>query len=157
MDEQGFARALNGLYRELYRIAVRRVDDGRERVSAETTALLLHLAQAGPMTLSEIALHFGRALSTLSAKVAVLEAQGLLSRQRDTEDARRADIWLSPAGRVVLDEAMEVLDTPRLALAAARLEPARRDQLLQSLRELIAAVPSPPVSTPGDRDHEPLL
>lgn len=153
MDEQDFAREFGALYRELYRVAVRRIDDGRDKVSAETTAVLLHLAQAGPMTLSEMAQHFGRAMSTLSAKVAALEAQGWLARQPDPTDARRAEIWLSPAGRAVLDEALQVLDTSRLAHAAARLDEARRDALLQGMRELIAAVPAPTsssASTPGD-------
>lgn len=157
MDEQGFAREFGALYRELYSVAVRRIDDGREKVSAETTALLLHLAQAGPMTLSEMAQHFGRALSTLSAKVAALQAQGWLTRQRDEGDGRRAEIWLSPAGRAALDEALEVLDTPRLAQAATRLDDAQRQALLQGLRTLIAAVPRRADSTPGELDHEPLL
>lgn len=157
MDEQDFAREFGSLYRELYRVAVRRIDDSRDKVSAETTALLLHLAQTGPMTLSEMAQHFGRAMSTLSVKVAALEAQGWLSRQPDPTDARRAEIWLSPVGRAVLDEAVDVLDTPRLAVAAETLDAVQRAALLQSLRQLIAAVPSPhaaavapPVSSPPE-------
>lgn len=150
MDERDFAREFGALYRELYRVAVRRIDDGREKVSAETTALLLHLAQAGPMTLSEMAQHFGRAMSTLSVKVAALEAQGWLSRQPDPADARRAEIWLSPAGRAVLEEAIDVLDTPRLAAAAQVLDAAQRTALLQSLRRLIAAVPPPASFTTED-------
>lgn len=143
MDEQAFARQFGALYRELYRVAVRRIDDGRDKLSPETTALLLHLAQAGPMTLSDMAQHFGRALSTLSAKVAALEAQGWLARQIDPADARRAEIWLSPAGRQMLDEAIEVLDTPRLATAAAKLDAAQRDLLLQAMQHLILAMPPP--------------
>ncbi|HEX5682596.1 MAG TPA: MarR family winged helix-turn-helix transcriptional regulator [Ideonella sp.] len=148
MDEQdvGFAREFGALYRELYRVAVRRIDDGRDKVSAETTALMLHLAQAGPMTLSEMAQHFGRAMSTLSAKVAALESQGWLTRQPDPADARRAEIWLSAAGHAALDEAVDVLDTRRLAVAAEVLDPAQRMALLQSLRQLIAAVPTPRVA-----------
>lgn len=151
MDQQAFAREFGALYRELYRVAVRRIDDGREKVSAETTALLLHLAQAGPMTLSEMARHFGRAMSTLSVKIAALEAQGWLSRQPDPDDARRAEIWLSPAGRAVLEEAVEVLDTPRLAAAAHALDAAQRAALLQGLRQLIGAMPAP---TDFIHDHE---
>lgn len=143
MTDESFAREFGALYRELYRVAVRRIDDSRDKVSAETTALLLHLAQAGPMTLSEMAQHFGRAMSTLSVKVAALEAQGWLSRQPDPADARRAEIWLSPAGRAVLEEAVEVLDTPRLAAAAQALDEAQRAALLESLRHLIAAMPAP--------------
>jgi DNA-binding MarR family transcriptional regulator len=73
------------------------------------------------MCLSELARHFGRALSTLSVMLAALEDDGLLARQRDGGDARRALIWLSPAGQQALQEALDVLDTHRLATAAATL------------------------------------
>jgi DNA-binding MarR family transcriptional regulator len=141
MDADRFARQFDQLYRELYRRAVRRVENGRALMSTETTALLLHLAQAGPMSLSELTRHFDRALSTLSAKVADLEQQGFLARQRDTHDARRALIWLSPVGREALLNALEVLDTRILADAAARISPEQRDQLLDGLRMLTGALP----------------
>jgi DNA-binding MarR family transcriptional regulator len=141
MDTQSFVRHFGQLYRELYQRAVRRIDDPRDAPSAETTALLLHLAQAGPMTLSELSRHFDRALSTLSAKVSALETQGLLARQRDDTDARRALIWLSPAGREHLLQALEVLDHVLLATAAQALSPEQRSTLLTGLQSLIAALP----------------
>lgn len=143
MDAQLFAQAFGDLYRELYGRAVRRIDDAREAPSAETVALLLHLSQAGPLTLSELARHLDRALSTLSAKVAALEADGLLARQRDDADARRALIWLSPAGRAALTRAQEVLDLQRLAAAAAQLDGPRRRQIIDGLQALVAALPPP--------------
>jgi len=146
-----FAQAFGQLYRELYRLAVRRIADGREQLSPETTALLVHLAQAGPLTLSEMAQHFDRALSTLSAKVAALESEGLLGRQRDGDDGRRALIWLSERGRQVLSEALEVLDRHRLARAAEHMNPEQRDQLIQGLQALVTALSTtepPPESTP---------
>jgi len=142
MDEQDFAREFGRLYREIYLRAVREVDDARERLSPESTALLLHLAQAGPLTLSELAPHLERSMSTLSAKVSALEDAGLLARQRDDADARRALIWLSPAGRAALAQALEVLDAPRMAVAAGALEPARRRRLLDDLQALAAAIPA---------------
>lgn len=140
MESPQFADAFGHLYREVYRVAVRRIGDGREALSAETTALLSHLAQAGPMSLSEMAQHFDRALSTLSAKVAALEADGLLARQRDDDDGRRATIWLSPRGRQVLAEALEVLDRQRLSAAAQRLSDEQRQQLIDALHALAAAL-----------------
>jgi len=148
MDAPTFAAQFGELYRELYRLAVRRVEDGRSVMSAETTALLLHLAQAGPMSLSALTRHFARAASTLSVKVAELEAQGLLARQRDAQDGRRALIWLSPAGREALLQALEVLDTPRLASAAVQLSEPQRRQLLDGLATLIAALPPPETDSP---------
>ena len=153
MDTQAFARQFGQLYRELYQRAVRRIDDPRDALSAETTALLLHLAQGGPMTLSELSRHFDRALSTLSAKVSALEDQGLLARQRDEADARRALIWLSPAGREQLLQALEVLDTPLLASAAASMPAQQRSALLAGLQSLIAALPHHPE---GSRDDPPV-
>ena len=158
MDAQSFATHFGELYRELYRLAVRQVDDGRRVMSAETCALLLHLAQAGPMSLSELTRHLGRAASTLSAKVAELEDQGLLARQRDKHDARRALIWLSPQGRSALLASLDVLDTPRVASAAAQLGEAQREQILEGLRALIGALPAPPsTSHPGGTTHDPRL
>ena len=153
MDTQAFARQFGQLYRELYQRAVRRIDDPRDALSAETTALLLHLAQGGPMTLSELSRHFDRALSTLSAKVSALEDQGLLARQRDEADARRALIWLSPAGREQLLQALEVLDTALLASAAASMPAQQRSALLAGLQSLIAALPRHPE---GSRDDPPV-
>lgn len=140
MDADTFAERLAHAYREIYRHAVRRVDDGRDALAGETTALLLHLAQAGPSTLTELARHFGRALSTLSVKVDGLEADGLLARQRDDDDARRLFVWLTPLGRRRLLDALEVLDIARLARAAARIDPTRRRALLDGLDALLAAL-----------------
>ena len=148
MDSQDFAREFGALYRELYRLAPRRVEDGREVLSAETTALLLHLSQTGPQTLSELTQHLDRSASTLSAKVSELESQGLLARQRDEDDARRSLIWLSPRGRAALLEALEVLDAPALAMAAESVDADKLTQLLAGLRALIAAIHT-------RRTHEP--
>lgn len=144
MEATQFAREFGWLYRELYGLAVRRIDDARDAPSSETIALLMHLAQAGPLTLSELAPHLDRALSTLSAKVAALEAEGLLARQRDETDARRTLIWLTPGGRAALDEALQVLDPQRLAQAAGRLDANRRRQIIDGLQALVAALPPPP-------------
>ncbi len=138
MDAQDFASQFNQLYRELYRRAAKRVADVRAQMSPETSALLMHLAQTGPMTLSEMAQHFDRALSTLSVKVAALEADGLLARQPDAVDGRKALIWLSPKGRQDLSQALEVLDARRLSAAAEQLQEAQRVQLLAGLQAFIA-------------------
>lgn len=158
MESQRFAQVYGHSYRELYRVAVHRVEDGRDRPSPETTALLMHLAQAGPMTLSEMGQHFGRALSTLSVKVTALESDGLLTRQRDGGDGRRALIWLSPAGRAALTEALEVLDTARLAAAAEHLSADQRGHLINGLQALITALSSPnPQPQPESLCHDPTL
>lgn len=147
MDSHEFANGFGQLFRQIYGLAARRVADSREQLSAETTALLLHLAQSGPLSLSEMARHFDRALSTLSVKIAALEADGLLARQRDDGDARRALVWLSPQGRAVLDEALQVLDVQRLGNAAEQLDTERRQQLLAGMQALVEALSSPASGT----------
>ena len=54
MDPADFARRFETAYGDIYLLAVRRVRDKRERLSPETTAFLLHLAEAGPMSLTEL-------------------------------------------------------------------------------------------------------
>jgi DNA-binding MarR family transcriptional regulator len=151
MDTDAFARQFGQLYRELFRRAARQIDDARERMAPETVALLLHMAQTGPATLSELVVHLGRSPSTLSVKIAALEASGLLARQRDEQDARRALIWLSPAGRVALTEALDVLDVARLAEATKDWDAARRQHLVIEMQALVHAlsqtsslIPPPP-------------
>lgn len=143
MDEAAFAAGANHWFREIYAHGARRVADARERLSPETAALLLHLAQAGPLSPTELAQHLARAPSTLSAKLAALEAQGLLARQADEHDGRRARVWLSPAGRAALDDSLQVLDTDRLAAAAARLSAAERGTVVQALATLHRALHGP--------------
>lgn len=143
MDDTPFGQAFDALYRALYHRAARRIADGRARLAPETLALLTHLAQAGPSTLTEIASHVGRALSTLSTKLALLETQGLLARQPFEGDGRRALWWLSPLGRTELARARQVLDLAQLDAAAAQLPPAAVAQLLTTLAQLVAALPPP--------------
>lgn len=148
MDAHTFARQFGSLYREIYERAVQRVADPRDRLAAETVALLLHLAQLGPATLSELTRHLGRSLSTLSAKVAALESDGLVSRQRDADDARKSMIWLSPTGQRRLAQALEVLDGERLSVAAGSWDAARRQHLIDELSALMNALP--PLESKGD-------
>ena len=140
MDEMTFAAEVNAAYRAVYLLGARRVADARERPSSEALVLLQHLAQSGPLTLSEMQQHLQRALSTLSVKVAALETQGLLTRQPDLNDARRALVWLTPKGREVLEDALQVLDRDRLEDAARRLSPPQRANIACALQDLHAAL-----------------
>ena len=155
MDAHAFAEYFSQLYRELYRRGARQIDDARERMAPETVALLLHMAQTGPATLSELVLHLGRSPSTLSAKIAALESAGLLARQRDAQDARRALVWLSPAGRQALIDALDVLDAARLAQATQDWDAARRLHLVGELQALVQALPQTPSLTPPQSGEDP--
>ena len=161
VEADEFAEEIGQCYRELYRLAVRRVGDPRDRPSPEMVVLLSHLAEAGPSTLGELSLHIDRAPSTLSAKVTALESDGLLARQRDEDDRRRSLIWLTPAGRHAYRENLRVLDHDLLRRAAERLPTDRRELLVDLLTELIKDVraegparaqdhTSPPIGDPDD-------
>lgn len=154
MHEMMFAAEVNGIYQALYQLAARRVADLREGPSVETLALLTHLAQSGPLTLSEMSAHLQRALSTLSAKVAALQEQDLLARQGDPRDARRTLIWLSPAGRETVERAAQVLDAQRLAAAGRRLSVSQREGIVHALEEL-RRVLAHPCFQPIDAEIQP--
>jgi DNA-binding MarR family transcriptional regulator len=152
MEPDEFAAAFEDAFRSTYLGAVRRIDDGREKLAAETTSLLGHLAQAGPLTIGEIAEHLGRAPSTVSVKVAQLEDRGLLARQDDDGDGRRRFVWLTPLGRDALAEAHQVLDHDAIIRAATTLDPDERAQLARLLDRLVAGLRPNPTTTPrGDR------
>ncbi|WP_296598455.1 MarR family transcriptional regulator [Phenylobacterium sp.] len=140
MDADAFADRFALGYQDVYLHAVRRVRDKRGQLTPETTAFLLHLAEAGPMTLTELSRHLSRAPSTLSEMVDHLAAKGLVRREPDPDDARRALIWLTAGGRVALADEMRVLDHGRLVRAAARLDPDRRALLAEALGDLVKAL-----------------
>ena len=140
MDADAFADRFALDYQDVYLHAVRRVRDKRDQLTPETTAFLLHLAEAGPMTLTELSRHLSRAPSTLSEMVDHLAAKALVRREPDPDDARRALIWLTACGREALAEEMRVLDHGRLVRAAARLDPARRALLAEALGDLVKAL-----------------
>lgn len=145
MEPEIFAQRFDRAYQDVYLLAVRRLRDKRERLSAESTAFLLHLAEAGPLTLTELARHLHRAQSTTSEMVDHLIAKALIKRQPDPGDRRRALIWLTDQGREALAEALAVLDEQRLVAAAARFPPAKREALAVLLEDFILIL-----KTPGD-------
>ncbi len=140
MDAADFAERFAAAYQDVYLHAVRRVRDKREQLTRETTGFLLHLAEAGPMTLTELSRHLDRAPSTLSEMVDHLAAKALVRREPDPDDARRALVWLTATGREALAETLRVLDRERLIQAAGRLDPPRRAALAEALGELIQAL-----------------
>jgi len=140
MDAQTFADRFAQAHQDIYLHAVRRVRDKREQLTRETAAFLLHLAEAGPMTLTELSRHLDRAPSTLSEMVDHLAAKDLIRREPDPEDGRRALIWLTAHGREVQAREMYALDRDHLRRAADRLPPDRGALLIDLLGDVIAAL-----------------
>lgn len=139
MNEDEFAAQFETLFRETYRHAVRRIRDKRHRLSPESTAFLNHLSDAGPMTLTELARHTDRAQSTMSEMVHHLVEKGLLERDSDPKDARRALIWLSEAGQEALAQSMAALDPEKLERAAGGISKAEQDAFLALFKKFVSA------------------
>jgi DNA-binding MarR family transcriptional regulator len=140
-DPAGQARAYGALFPRVYLAFHRR--DGKEReLSGASRAVLMHLAQSGPLTVGECARHLDRAQSVVSEIVDQLEGHGLLARVRDEADRRRTLVWLTDEGRARLVEEQEVLSAGLLERAFAAMSSADRKKLLAATEALLAAAPS---------------
>lgn len=104
------ANKFNALYRSIFEKSSRRIRDKREMLSNETIAILNHMANIGPSTLSELCIHLDRAPSTISEIIKHLEQKGFIERQNDETDKRRQFLWLSNYGFEALKQENNVLD-----------------------------------------------
>ena len=109
------------------------------QVTPQMDAILHHLAMSGPLTVGEMARHFGRAQSAVSEIVSGMEKKRLLERMRDARDKRRVLVWLTDEGRAALARRAEVLDPDRVARAMRRLDPTQRSTLVEGMRALVQA------------------
>lgn len=128
------------LYRAIYRSAVRRLRDRRDRLSPESRVVLDGLAETGPLTIGELAAHFGRAQSTVTEMVAGLERQDLLARMADPRDRRRTLVWITETGFARLKLEREVLDVTRIEYALAEWPAEDRETLLRLVERLALAL-----------------
>lgn len=145
MNEARDAAEAAAEYAELFPavyLRLHRRDAKRRELSGASRGVLLHLAQTGPLTVSECAKHLGRAQSVASEIVDQLEENGLLARVRDEADRRRNLVWLTDAGRARLVEDQEVLSRPALAGALAAMTRRERRMLIEGTRALIRAAGS---------------
>ena len=90
----------------------------REGISLPDWRVLAALRERNGQRLTELACRTSIEISTLSRLVGSLEANGLVTRDRDTEDARAIAIRLSAAGEALtarLTPAAETLERTALA------------------------------------------
>lgn len=78
----------------------------RWRLSAAQLLLLQRLAEAPTLSVNELANRTFTHQSTVSVVVARLVSRGLVRRSRAGDDARRAELALTPSGRALLRRAM---------------------------------------------------
>jgi DNA-binding MarR family transcriptional regulator len=101
--------ALCELFPAVY-LAYHRRDGRRDELTGASRAVLLHLAQAGPVSVGDASHHLQRAQSVVSDIVSQLEGHGLLAREPDPSDRRRTLVSLTPAGHARLRRDSDVLD-----------------------------------------------
>lgn len=80
---------------------------------------MLALWERDPRTLNDLAAELALEPATASPLVKRLEAEGLIVRQRSSEDERRLDISLTATGRALRERAVDV---PRQVMAAVGMD-----------------------------------
>ena len=129
-----FARQFPAMYLRFHRR-----DAKAAGVTPASRAVLQHLALAGPVTVGELSGHLDRTQSVVSEIIAHLEEDGLVEREEDPADRRRRLVWLSSAGRELLDRERDVLSVALLERAFAGLPDGARRALLEAVDSLLAA------------------
>jgi len=151
-DARTAADAYADLFPAVY-LRLHRRDGKRSDLSGASRAVLLHLAQAGPLTIGECARHLDRAQSVVSEIVDQLEGHALVERVRDPDDKRRTQVWLTDAGRARLVADQEVLARDRLARAIAAMTPDERAMLIEGTRALVRAADDDAGGAAGEEDE----
>ena len=101
-------------------------------VSAHQVQILDHLDSEEPTGLVQLARHMGVTAGTMSVAIDRLVRGGYVRRERDTADARRVNLRLTPAGARVRQES-SVLEPERVRALLSELD---RDQRAQGLAGL---------------------
>lgn len=137
MKAESASREFAALFPEVYRRFHRRVTQAEYRMTAESVAVVQHLADSGPLTVGEAARHMNRSQAAMSELIARLERRGVLARMQDKRDRRRALIWLTDDGRAALEQARSVLSTELLERAIRGMKPDERQKLIIGMRTLV--------------------
>jgi DNA-binding MarR family transcriptional regulator len=112
-----------------------RSDSAGKSITEHQASVLDHLDTARPATLSQLAEHMGVGRSTMSILVARLVRAGYIAQRRDSSDARRTALTLTPAGaRVKANNS--VLDPQLLRKMLHKIPPAELESSLRGLESL---------------------
>ncbi|MHC4512089.1 MAG: MarR family winged helix-turn-helix transcriptional regulator [Planctomycetota bacterium] len=137
MDAEDAADRFAALFPDVYRRFHRRVHHAEYQLTSESLAIVQHLADSGPLTVTEAARHMDRSQAAMSELFARLVSRGLLARMPDERDRRRVLVWLTEAGREALASARSVLSPDLLAPAFERVAPADRASLIENMQALV--------------------
>jgi DNA-binding MarR family transcriptional regulator len=127
------------LFPAVYIRFCRRGRDPAARLTPQMDAVLHHLSMSGPLTVGEMAKHFGRAQSVVSEIVAGMVARGMLETMKDARDRRRTLVWLTDQAHEVLSRRSQVLDPQLVAAAMKKLRADERSRLVDGMRALVRA------------------
>ncbi len=128
------------LYATIYRLSYRRRDPRSPRPSGEALALLQHLRDSGPLTVTEAARHFDRSQAAISERVQRLIARGLLKSHADQRDRRRHLVWITERAEELLSVELEVLCRERIERAMEAMSDREREGLIRRLEGLVSAI-----------------
>lgn len=119
------------------RLSRRLRNEGQKSGLSSQDAILLGLVKSRPgIGVSGLADAEQTSRPTMSSHIKRLEAQGLLARDVDAEDARRSGLTLTAAGLRKLDQ-IRAQRNDWLAKRLARLEPLEREQLSAAAAALL--------------------
>jgi DNA-binding MarR family transcriptional regulator len=143
MDHSGFD--LEGFLPYLLNQAAEACGAGFQRIYKERYGMLraewrvlFHLGQFGPMTAGEIATRSLTHKTKISRAVAALEDKRFVLREGRIDDRRSAMLVLTQTGQAAFSDLRQVAADYESRMLA-RIEPAYRDALKDSLRRLIGA------------------
>jgi DNA-binding MarR family transcriptional regulator len=137
MDPEQAAQEFASIFPEIYRRFRRRIHHSEFQLTSESLAVLRHLAESGPLTITECADHMDRSQAAMSEMIDRLVRREVLSKMADERDRRRSLVWLTDRGFAKLDEANRVLSETRLLDAFANLTSDERSRLLADLGALL--------------------
>jgi DNA-binding MarR family transcriptional regulator len=107
-------------------------------LSARQASVLDHLDELAGTSLFDLARHMGVKASSMSLMVDRLERGGYVTRERSSEDRRRVDLRLTPAGGRIRSQ-QKVLEPELVRAMLDRLTPAERREALAGLALLAEA------------------
>ncbi len=142
MNAPEAAYEFSRLFPDLYRRFYRRVHHCELLLTSESLAVVQHLADSGPLTVTEAAKHLQRSQAATSEIFNRLVGHGLLERMPDERDRRRVLVWLTEKGQEELSKARQVLSEDLVEQAMQNLSAQQRAQLIDGIQNLLT--PSKP-------------
>jgi len=107
-------------------------------LTSRDASFLAHVEEPAGSSPAALARHLGISRSTLSAALARLQHEGLVTLEAHPGDARRKRVRLTEGGRAALAE-NSVLDPARVADLLGRLTDEEREQAVKGLKLLAVA------------------